>query len=83
MRMLVAAIAVLSLSNLSAFAAETTEGLIKAVNAEKGTITLDDGKSYKMPGEFDVASLEVGADIVIAYDEVNGERLVTDMTLGE
>lgn len=83
MRTLVAAIAFVSLTFASAFAAETTEGQIKSVDAEKGTITLDDGKSYKMPGEFDVASLEVGSDIVIAYDEVNGELLVTDMTLGE
>lgn len=83
MRTIVAAIAFVSLSLTAALASETTEGQIKVVDAEKGTITLDDGKSYKMPGEFDVASLEVGSDIVIAYDEVNGERLVTDMTLGE
>lgn len=81
MRIVIAAVALLSLSG-AAFAAEA-EGQIKAVNTDKRTITLDDGKSYVMPGEFDVASLEVGSDIVIAYDEVNGERLVTDMTLGE
>jgi hypothetical protein len=81
MRIVIAAAALLSLT-IGAFAAEA-EGQIKAVNTEKRTITLDDGKSYVMPGEFDVASLEVGSEIVIAYDEVNGERLVTDMTLGE
>lgn len=82
MRKIIAAFAILALSPLAAQAAET-EGLIKSVNAEKGTITLDDGKSYKMPGEFDVASLEVGSDIVLSYDVVNGERLVSDMTVGE
>lgn len=82
MRTLIAAAAILAISSAAALAAQT-EGQIKSINVEKRTITLDDGKSYKMPGEFDVASLEVGTDIVIAYDEVNGERLVTDMTVDE
>lgn len=83
MRKFIVAAAIFSLSSFAAFAAGTAEGQIKAVNTEKGTITLNDGKSYKMPGEFDVASLEVGSDIVVAYDEVNGERLVTDMMVGD
>lgn len=83
MRKLLAAFAILSLSGAAALAFETTEGEIKAVNVEKRTITLDDGESYKMPGEFDVASLTAGEHIVLAYDEVNGERLVTDMTVDE
>lgn len=82
MRKLIAALALLSLSSVAALAAQT-EGEITNVNVEKRTITLDDGKSYKMPGEFDVASLEKGTHIVIAYDEVNGELLVTDMTVDE
>lgn len=82
MRTLIAAAALLTLSSAAALAAQA-EGQIKSVNAEKGTITLDDGKSYKMPGEFDVASLEVGTEIIVNYDEVNGERLVTDMSVDE
>ena len=36
-----------------------------------------------MPGEFDAATLHEGMDILIAYDHVNGENLVTDMQLPE
>jgi Cu/Ag efflux protein CusF len=79
---MIVAAAILVLSSAVAWAAQT-EGQIKSISVEKRTITLDDGNIYKMPGEFDVSSLEVGSDIVIAYDEVNGERLVTDMTVGE
>jgi len=64
----------------AAFAADT-EGEIKKIDADKGTITLSDGKTYKLPGEFDVASLKEGMDIVISYDKVDGENLIADMQL--
>lgn len=66
----------------AAFAAEA-EGQIKAIDKEKLTITLDDGKSYKLPGEFDVDALKEGMDILLAYDEVGGENLITDMELSQ
>jgi Cu/Ag efflux protein CusF len=81
MRILVAAFAALTIST-AAFAAEA-EGQIKKIDADKQIITLDDGKSYKLPGEFDVATLNEGMDIVIAYDKVNGENLITDMQIPE
>ena len=47
------------------------------------TITLDNGKSYKLPGELDVSTLKEGMEIVLAYDEVGGENVITDMDLAE
>jgi Cu/Ag efflux protein CusF len=64
----------------AAFAADA-EGEITKIDADKGTITLTDGKTYKLPGEFDVASLKEGMDIVLSYDEVDGENLIADMQL--
>ena len=53
MRILIgAAVATLMISG-AAFAAET-EGQIKKIDKDNLTITLDNGKSYKLPGEFDV-----------------------------
>ena len=66
----------------AALAAEA-EGKIQAIDTEKLTITLDDGKSYKLPGEFDVEALKEGMDVLLAYDEVSGENLITDMQLPE
>ena len=65
-----------------AFAAEA-EGQIQAIDTESLTITLDDGKSYKLPGEFDVEVLKEGMGVLLAYDEVSGENLITDMELSE
>ena len=81
MRTLFAAIAALTVST-AAFAAEA-EGKVKKLDPETQTITLDDGKSYKLPGEFDIATLHEGMDILLAYDKVNGENLITDMQLPE
>ena len=80
MRTLPGVIAAALLFSSAAFAAET-EGLIKSIDKDNSTITLDDGKKYKLPGEFDVSSLKEGMDIVLAYDEVGGDRLITDMNL--
>ena len=74
-------IATLMLSG-AAFAAEA-EGQIKKIDIDQLTITLDNGKSYKLPGEFDVSTLKEGMEILLAYDEVGGENLITDMELSE
>lgn len=77
-----AAIATALAISTAAFAAEA-EGQIKKIDADNQVITLDDGKTYKVPGEFDVATLSEGMEIVLAYDNVNGENLITDMQIPE
>ena len=63
--------------------AEVTGGIIKKVDIAALSITLDDGSVYKLSNEFDISALKVGAEVQLAYDEVNGENVVTDMDLGE
>ena len=67
----------------SAALAAQTEGLIKTIDRDALTITLDDGKSYKLPGEFDLDAIQEGMDVVFAYDDVNGVKMITDMQLPE
>jgi hypothetical protein len=80
MRTLAAAAGALLMLTITASAGET-EGQIKAIDKDQLTITLSDGKNYKLPGEFDVDSLKEGMDVVLAYDEVGGQNLITDMQL--
>lgn len=82
MRSLFGGIAAALMITTACYAAEA-EGRIKSIDRDAQTITLDNGKSYKLPGEFDVASLKEGMDIIIAYDQVGGENLITDMELPE
>ena len=81
MRSLIGVAAALMIST-AAFAAEA-EGQITAIDKENSVITLDNGKSYKLPGEFDVESLKEGMEILLAYDTVGGENLITDMEVSE
>jgi hypothetical protein len=81
-RTLIGAVAALVMMSGAALAAEA-EGQIQSIDKEKLTITLSDGKSYKLPGEFDVDALKEGMDVVLAYDQIGGENLITDMELSE
>jgi len=82
MRSLIGAVAAIVMITSAAYAAEA-EGKIKSIDHEKLTITLDNGKSYKLPGEFDVDALQEGMDVLLAYDQVNGVNMITDMELPE
>lgn len=82
MRIVSGALAAMLMMATSAFAAEA-EGRIKAIDRDNSVITLDNGKSYKLPGEFDVDQLKEGMEILLAYDKVGGENLITDMELPE
>ncbi|MCO5144696.1 MAG: DUF1344 domain-containing protein [Aquamicrobium sp.] len=72
----------LMLSSGAALAADD-EGKISRVDREALTITLDNGNTYKLSGEFDVEALQEGVEVVLAYDTVGGEKLVTDLVIYE
>ncbi|AWC25085.1 DUF1344 domain-containing protein [Aminobacter sp. P9b] len=80
MRTLIGAVAAVLMITGAALAAEA-EGQVKSVDKDKSVITLDNGKSYKLPGEFDVDNIKPGMEILLAYDVVEGENLITDMEL--
>jgi Cu/Ag efflux protein CusF len=81
MRTLIGAFAAMLLISTAAAFAGQTEGLIKTIDKDTLTLTLEDGKSYKLNAETDLDALKPGMDIVIAYDVTNGENVVTDMEL--
>jgi Cu/Ag efflux protein CusF len=85
MRSLTGALAAALLSTIvstSAFAAEA-EGKIATVDRDNLTITLENGNSYKLPGEFDVEAIKEGMQVLLAYDKVGDQNMITDMELSE
>lgn len=83
MRILFGVVAAATLFVTGAAHAGQTEGLIKKIDKDAMTLTLDDGKSYKMNAEMDVDSLKPGMDVVIAYDVTGGQNVITDMEIPE
>ena len=82
MRMFIGVAIATLLAATAAFAAEA-EGQIQTIDRDNLTITLDDGMSYKLPGEFDIEAIEEGMTILLAYDKVGDVNLITDMALSE
>jgi hypothetical protein len=83
MRILFGVVAAATLFVTGVAFAGQTEGLIKKIDKDAMTLTLDDGKSYKMNAEMDVDSLKPGMDVVIAYDVTDGQNVITDMEIPE
>jgi hypothetical protein len=61
------AAAMLAASSFAALA-EEAKGTIQAIDPAAGTVTLADGQTFKLPAEFDAASLQVGQDVTITYE---------------
>ncbi len=59
--------------------ADDAQGKITNIDADNSTITLDDGKVYKLPGEFDLSVIEEGMKVTLMFDVVDKERFITDI----
>lgn len=68
------AAALLATSSFAALAAEVN-GAIVSVDAQARTVTLDDGKSYNLPMDFDAASLQQGEKVKITVDDADGKTI--------
>lgn len=55
-------------SSFLAIAAEAT-GAIASLDASVGTVTLDNGQTFMLPGSIDAASLQIGDRVSVTYEE--------------
>ncbi|MDH7800050.1 Cu/Ag efflux protein CusF [Rhizobium sp. AN70] len=82
MRMMIAAL--LATANLlmpiNSYAQSVdVEGMISKIDVNALTITLNDGKNYRVPEEFNFEGLKAGVKVVVFYTEVDGKRVVDDL----
>ncbi|MCX8996373.1 DUF1344 domain-containing protein [Rhizobiaceae bacterium BDR2-2] len=59
------------------------EAKIARIDTDKLTITLDDGKNYEVPEEFNFGGLATGQTVVVFYTVVDGRRIVDDLQVSE
>ena len=62
------AAAMLAASAFAALAAEAT-GAIASIDTSSGSVTLDGGQTFMLPSSVDAASLQVGQQVTVTYDE--------------
>ncbi|MCC0029817.1 MAG: DUF1344 domain-containing protein [Brucellaceae bacterium] len=65
-----------------AFAVDA-DGTITQIDVDARTITLEDGNTYLLPGEFDPANIKEGSSIFFIYQVVDGVNVITDMEIDE
>ncbi len=84
MRFVVAALMVAAgfFSPLAAFAESAdVEAVITSVDTDKLSLSLDDGKSYQAPEEFNFDGLKEGVKVLVFYTEVDGKRVINDLEI--
>jgi len=75
----VSAAALLAASSIAALAAEAT-GAITAIDPDAGTVTLADGNTYVLPAPEAAASLQVGQEVTITFEEgSDGSKMATEV----
>lgn len=79
MHYLVALILVIASLFSTVAMADDAEGKITSINKDSETLTLDDGKTYKLPGEFDYSAIDNGMKVLIVYDLADNTRFITDI----
>lgn len=86
MRMMIAALLATAslLMPINGFAQSVdVEGTISRIDANGLSITLNDGKTYRVPEEFNFEGLKAGVKVVVFYTEVDGKRVVDDLQVVE
>jgi Cu/Ag efflux protein CusF len=71
------AAALISASTLAFAASATDTSTIKSIDAKAPSITLDDGKVFKLAKSFNVTSLKVGAKVTVTYDMKGTDMVAT------
>jgi hypothetical protein len=78
MRSILIALFVLFAAASAAFAGQD-EGKIEKIDTDNMVIQLEDGKSYKLPGEFDMTSIAEGVTVLLSYDKIDDVNFITDL----
>lgn len=53
----------------AAFAADRVVGTITAINSSDQTITLSDGATYHLPGDFKLSTLKLGEKVAVVWQK--------------
>jgi Cu/Ag efflux protein CusF len=57
------------------------ESTIKTIDVKSMSLTLEDGKVYKVPEEFNFEGLKAGVKVLVFFTVVDGNRVVDDLQI--
>jgi hypothetical protein len=67
----------------AAYAATTTEGVVKAFDIAKHSLTLADGSVYQLPATFTDPGLKVGAKVAVVWDMMGTTHEASKVTIAK
>ena len=59
--------------------AEEASGMVKSMNPETRTITLDDGNTYTVAEGVVIENLKPGSEVKVSYEEMEGKKVIKDV----
>ncbi|KAA6204763.1 MAG: DUF1344 domain-containing protein [Candidatus Tokpelaia sp.] len=71
--------AVLSIGFAAAALADSADGTITRIDESDNSLTLNNGRLYKLPGEFDYSNFRVGQKVSVFYDTDPSGSYITDI----
>lgn len=60
--------------------ADEVSGRITAMDADSGTILLEDGSMYTLGEGVSIDGLEPGTEVTVSYEEQEGQKVATEVT---
>ena len=80
MRKLIGAmVGVALLAGAGVASAAEESGTIQSIDATKRTITLDNGKNFKLDPSVTLAQLRMGTKVKVSYEEKGGQNIATEV----
>ena len=71
-KLLIAASAAALFASMSIASAAEATGTIASIDTAAASVTLDDGKVYKLPAGTDAATLQVGSKVKVTFEDMSG-----------
>jgi hypothetical protein len=81
-KLMVAASAAALLATVSLASAAEVTGAITAIDTTAGSVTLDNGQTYKLGTGVAASDWKVGDKVKLTYDEAGSEMTVTAIAAG-
>jgi hypothetical protein len=61
--------------------AETTTGIVEAVDPTTMTLTLADGTTFQLPADLAYIEVAPGAQVEVTWEMQDGQQVVTDVAI--
>lgn len=63
--------------------AEEAKGIVKDLNPQAASLTLEDGTQFSLPEGIDLEGIKPGDEVKVSYEEKEGKKVAKDVAKAE